>query len=49
MDSSPATTATVTLHAGLALPDGHVLPGAAETAVFVRNLPPVSGLLTVTE
>jgi hypothetical protein len=49
MDRTPATTATVTVHPGLVLPDGQLLPGAVETTRFDRNLPLASGLLTVTE
>ena len=41
--------ATVARQPGLVLPDGQVLPGAAEAAVLDRTWPPVSGLLTVTE
>ena len=47
MDRAPAMTATVTVHPGL-VPDGQVLPGAAETAVLDRNLLPASGLVMVT-
>src|ERR1700676_201385 len=47
MDRTPATTATVTVHPGLVLPDGQMLPGAVETTRLDRNLPPASGLLTV--
>ena len=48
MDRAPATTATMTVHPGL-VPAGQVLPGAVETTLLDRNLPPASGLLTVTE
>src|SRR5580693_8205386 len=47
-DRPPATTATVTVQPGL-VPDGQVLPVAVETTLLDRNLPPASGLLTVTE
>lgn len=40
---------TVAAQPGLVLPDGQVLPVAAETAVLDRTWPPVSGLFTVTE
>ena len=49
MDRTPPMMATVTVQPGLVLPDGQVLPGAAETAVLDRTLPPASGLFTVTE
>ena len=46
----PGTSTVVTaVQAGLALPDGQVLPGVADATVFVRVLSPVSGLFTVTE
>ena len=49
MDRAPLMMVTVTVQAGLALPEGQLLPVAAETAVLARIRPPVSGLLTVTE
>src|ERR1700733_11062753 len=49
MDRAPLTTMTVTVQPGLVLPDGQVLPGVPETTVLDRDLPPASGLFTVTE
>ena len=49
MDRTPLTTVTVAVQPGLVLPDGQVLPVAAETAVLARTWLPVSGLATVTE
>src|ERR1700733_6788524 len=43
------STVVTAVQAGLALPDGQVLPGVADATVFVRVLSPVSGLSTVTE
>ena len=43
------STATVAVQAAFPLPAGQLLPAAAETAVLVMTLPPVSGLSTVTE
>ena len=36
-------------HRGSALPDGQLLPAAADVTVLARILLPVSGLCTVTE
>src|SRR5450755_4061423 len=48
MDRSPLMMVTVAVQPGLGLPDGQVLPVAAETAVLDRTRLPVSGLFTVT-
>ena len=42
-------TATVALQAGLVVPLGQVLPGAAEVTVLTMILSPVSGSSTVAE
>ena len=49
MDRTPLMMVTVAVQAGLVLPDGQVLPVAAETAVLARTRLPVSGLATVTD
>src|ERR1700733_864848 len=49
IDSTPVMTATVALQAGLVVPLGQVLPGAAEVTVLTMILSPVSGSSTVAE
>jgi hypothetical protein len=43
------STLRVLRHGAVVLPAGHVDPGAADDAVTISTLSPVSGLLTVTE
>ena len=47
--SAGVRTATVTWQGELVVPGGQVDPTADEATVLTRSLPPVSGLLTVTE
>ena len=47
--SAGVSTSVIAVQAGSVPPVGQLLPGAADTAVAVRTLVPVSGLLTVTE
>ena len=49
IDSTPVRTATVALQAGLVVPLGQLLPGAAEVTVLDMILSPVSGSSTVAE
>src|ERR1700678_2733577 len=49
MDNGPLMTPVVTVHWPPLVPDGQLLPAAAEVTVLVRVVPPVSGLLMVTE
>ena len=47
--SPGVSTGTVTWQGALVVPGGHDDPTADEATVLTRSLPPVSGLLTVTE
>ena len=47
MVSAGVRTATVERHGAAVVPAGHADPGAAEVAVMMTSLSPVSGLFTV--
>ena len=47
--SPGVSTGTVTWQGEVVVPGGHDDPAAEELTVLTRSLPPVSGLLTVTE
>ena len=49
MSSAGVSTATVLRHGVAVVPGGQDDPAAAEVAVTIMNLSPVSGLFTVTE
>src|ERR1700733_627931 len=49
IERTPRTTGMLELHRGSELPDGQLLPGAAELTVLTRLRSPVAGSLTETE